>query len=73
MVRVSLGICIVPNSFRAFREVLIVLDYDDSEESSDLRAAHSQRVISVAVYDDVWKPLRSELTFQKPRFSQVPC
>ncbi|KAL5315049.1 hypothetical protein ACEPPN_017700 [Leptodophora sp. 'Broadleaf-Isolate-01'] len=47
-----------------FKSVLI----DDSEDSSDLCAAYAQRIISAVVYDDVWKPLRSELTFQNPDF-----
>ncbi|KAH9205299.1 hypothetical protein DL95DRAFT_528904 [Leptodontidium sp. 2 PMI_412] len=44
---------------------------DDSEDSSDLCAAHAQRIISAAIYDDVWKPLRSELTFQIPKFGKL--
>ncbi|KAL5330685.1 hypothetical protein ACEPPN_000204 [Leptodophora sp. 'Broadleaf-Isolate-01'] len=44
---------------------------DDSEDSSDLCAAHAQRIISAAIYDDVWKPLRSELTFQIPEFGKL--
>ncbi|KAG9239931.1 hypothetical protein BJ878DRAFT_337252 [Calycina marina] len=41
---------------------------DDSKDSSDLCAAHAQRIISAAIYKDVWKPLRSEVTFQNPDF-----
>lgn len=44
---------------------------DDSEDSSDLCAAHAQRIISAAIYDDDWKPLRSELTFLHPEFGTL--
>ncbi|KAH9203223.1 hypothetical protein DL95DRAFT_452068 [Leptodontidium sp. 2 PMI_412] len=40
---------------------------DGSEDSGDLCAAHAQRIISAAIHDDVWKPLRSELIFLEPK------
>ncbi|KAH6668368.1 hypothetical protein B0J14DRAFT_658287 [Halenospora varia] len=48
-----------------FRSVPI----DDSDDSHDLRTAHAQRIISNAICEDIWKPLRSELTIQHPEFS----
>ncbi|KAH7374080.1 hypothetical protein BKA64DRAFT_714899 [Cadophora sp. MPI-SDFR-AT-0126] len=44
---------------------------DDSEDSKDLCAAHAQRIISAAICNDVWKPLRSELTFLNPEFGTL--
>lgn len=44
---------------------------DDSEDSSDLCAAHAQRIISAAIHDDVWKPLRSDITFLNPEFGTL--
>lgn len=48
-----------------FRSVPI----DDSDDSRDLRTAHSQRIISNALCEDIWKPLRSELTLLYPELN----
>jgi hypothetical protein len=50
-----------------FRSVPI----DDSEDSSNLCAAHAQRIISDAIYVNVWKPLCSELTFKHPELGML--
>lgn len=39
---------------------------DDSIDSHDLRAAHAQRIISDAICEYIWKPLRSEFTLLHP-------
>ena len=50
-----------------FRSVPI----DESDDSRDLQTAHAQRVISKALYEDIWQPFRSELTLPHPEFSNL--
>lgn len=42
---------------------------DGSEDSIALCAAHAQRIISNAICEEIWKPLRSEFTLSQPEFS----
>lgn len=44
---------------------------DDSDDSHDLRVAHAQRIISDALCEYVWKPLRSEFTLLHPDFNSL--
>jgi hypothetical protein len=43
---------------------------DDSNDSRDLCAAHSQRIICNAICEDIWKPFCSEFTFSQPDISR---
>jgi hypothetical protein len=42
---------------------------DDSDDSRNLRAAHAQRIISDAICQYIWKPLRSEFTLSHPELN----
>ncbi|KFY94124.1 hypothetical protein V498_04039 [Pseudogymnoascus sp. VKM F-4517 (FW-2822)] len=44
---------------------------DDTDDSHELRAAHAQRIISDAMCEFVWKPLRSEYTLLHPDFNSL--
>ncbi|ELR08575.1 hypothetical protein GMDG_03270 [Pseudogymnoascus destructans 20631-21] len=44
---------------------------DETDNSHDLRTAHAQRIISNAICEYVWKPLRSEFTLLHPDFNSL--
>ncbi|OBT85232.1 hypothetical protein VE02_05185 [Pseudogymnoascus sp. 03VT05] len=45
--------------------------FSNSETSKQLRIAHSQRVISDAVYDVVWQPFSSDITTEDSKLSRL--
>jgi hypothetical protein len=44
---------------------------EDTDDSCSLRVAHSQRIISSAICEYIWKPFRSEFTLSHPDFDAL--